>query len=147
MKRSTMKKKFWLIPLLIGGLAVLILVIMALWNGLMPTIFQLPQIGYWQAAGLLLLARLLFGFGRHWHGPRHSPGFFHDKWQNLTPEERDRFRDRMRKRSRFWDDPRSAGADGMVREHSTSDEPEDNSQRKERNKCRDCHHRHSWHER
>jgi hypothetical protein len=37
-----------------------------LWNWLMPGIFGLPAITYWQAFGLLVLARLLFGrFGVH----------------------------------------------------------------------------------
>ena len=34
--------------------------IMVLWNWLMPTIFGLPEITFWQACGLNLLATLLF---------------------------------------------------------------------------------------
>jgi hypothetical protein len=48
-----------------------------LWNWLMPGIFGLPAITYWQAFGLLLLARLLFGrFGVHHPKPmrRHPFG-------------------------------------------------------------------------
>jgi hypothetical protein len=41
--------------------ALLGLVIMALWNALIPGIFNLPVIGYWQAIGLAVLSRLLFG--------------------------------------------------------------------------------------
>jgi hypothetical protein len=33
--------------------------VMFLWNALLPGIFGLPFINYWQAAGLLLLARIL----------------------------------------------------------------------------------------
>ncbi len=40
-------------------------VVMWLWNWLMPTIFGLPSVGYWQAIGLLALAKILFGFGNH----------------------------------------------------------------------------------
>ncbi len=32
-----------------------------LWNALMPEIFGLPEIGYWQAVGLAVLAHILFG--------------------------------------------------------------------------------------
>jgi hypothetical protein len=62
--------------LLLGGI-----VIMLLWNGLMPTLFQFTTISFWQAVGLALLARLLFGathhgmhhFGRRgWRHPHHS---------------------------------------------------------------------------
>jgi hypothetical protein len=34
--------------------------LMLLWNWLMPEIFDLPYIGFWQACGLQLLATLLF---------------------------------------------------------------------------------------
>jgi len=47
------------------------LVIMALWNWLMPALFQLPEIGLLQALGLFLLSRALFGsFGGN-AGGRH----------------------------------------------------------------------------
>ena len=45
-----------------GGLillAVLPLLVMWLWNALIPGIFAVPPIGFWQAAGLYLLARVL----------------------------------------------------------------------------------------
>jgi len=36
---------------------------MLLWNAVMPDIFGLGEIGFWQTVGLMLLARFLFGFG------------------------------------------------------------------------------------
>ena len=41
--------------------AVYSVVVMALWNWLMPTLFGLPPISVWQALGLLVLSRILFG--------------------------------------------------------------------------------------
>jgi hypothetical protein len=39
-------------------------VVMLLWNGLMPDIFGLKRLTYWQAWGLLILSHILFrGFG------------------------------------------------------------------------------------
>lgn len=38
-------------------------VIMLLWNWLMPTIFGLTTITYWQGFGIFFLAKLIFGFG------------------------------------------------------------------------------------
>lgn len=53
-----------------------------LWNWLMPGIFGLRQITYWQAFGLLLLAKIFFGGFRHHAPPHHDQrfkkGFFHD---------------------------------------------------------------------
>lgn len=40
-------------------------VFMRLWNWLMPDLFGLITINYWQALGLMLLAKFLFGFGNH----------------------------------------------------------------------------------
>jgi hypothetical protein len=39
-------------------------VTMWLWNWLMPTIFKLPEIGFWQAIGLIVLAHIFFKGGR-----------------------------------------------------------------------------------
>ena len=52
-----------------------------LWNWLMPDIFGLRQISYWQAFGLLVLAKLLFGRFSHpdhdHHDHAFKRGFFH----------------------------------------------------------------------
>lgn len=43
------------------GIVVLVgFILMWLWNWLMPVIFHLPLIGFWQALGLLALATILF---------------------------------------------------------------------------------------
>jgi hypothetical protein len=65
-----------------------------LWNWLMPAIFNLPAIGFWQALGLLLLGRLLFG-GFHGRGRGMKRPRFVRSLQDLTPEERERFRHGM----------------------------------------------------
>lgn len=45
----------------VGGVVVLLL-----WNWLLPDIFGVRQITFWQALGLLALCRILFGgFGHH----------------------------------------------------------------------------------
>lgn len=55
------------------------LIVLLLWNWLMPEIFGLPRIGYWQAWGLVVLSHILVkgGFGHGGHGPhgwRHGRG-------------------------------------------------------------------------
>ncbi len=50
--------------LAVAALAIIFgLVVMWLWNALMPEIFGLPEIGYWQAVGLVVLGHILFGAG------------------------------------------------------------------------------------
>jgi len=69
------------------------LVVMLLWNALVPALFNGPVLGFWQAAGLLVLSRILFGGlqRRGWHGGwRHR---WRERWERMTPEERTRFRE------------------------------------------------------
>jgi hypothetical protein len=71
--------------------AIMGLLTFVLWNALMPAIFGLPPIGFWQALGLLLLSRVLFGR----FGPRFNKSRFARGWKSLTPDERVRFRQAM----------------------------------------------------
>ena len=75
----------------IGIAAVLGLVLgyglMWLWNWLMPDIFGLPEIGYWQAVGLFVLAHLLFK-GHHHHGGPSDADKKHTPWKNGHPPSR-----------------------------------------------------------
>jgi hypothetical protein len=48
------------------------LIVMLLWNWLMPTIFGLPELSYWQAVGLTVLSHLLFKSHLH-HRPHDRP--------------------------------------------------------------------------
>lgn len=80
-------------------------VVMLLWNWLMPSIFGLVSINFWQAAGLFVLARILlggFGFGGGkammaggMQGRSRNP--IHRKWMQMTPEQREEFIHRRRK--------------------------------------------------
>ena len=65
-----------------------------LWNVLMPAILNVPPITFWQALGLLVLSRLLFGRAGGW-GSRMRKARFVRGWRDLTPEERQRFRQAM----------------------------------------------------
>jgi len=79
--------------LALAVLALLGLVVMSLWNWLTPALFGWKTLGYWQAVGLIVLCRLLFGgFG----GPRGRGGFarhrMRERWEQMTPEEREKLR-------------------------------------------------------
>ncbi|WP_369951824.1 hypothetical protein, partial [Serratia marcescens] len=59
-------------PVLIGValIAILGLLVMSLWNALLPAILGVKSIGFWQALGVLALSRILFG------GLGFRPGMF-----------------------------------------------------------------------
>jgi hypothetical protein len=62
--------------------------VMLLWNWLMPEIFGLIAITFWQAAGIVLLARLVFGGFKHGHDHSkknpHSKSSFLDHWKGKS---------------------------------------------------------------
>ena len=72
-------------------------IVMLLWNWLLPEMFGWHQITFWQALGLLLLCRILFGGlgGHHHHGKRRRMS---DRWESMTPEEREKCRQAFRSR-------------------------------------------------
>ena len=99
-----MKKKWvWMVPAAIVGLAALIFlggeIVMLLWNWLLPPLFGFHQITFWQGLGLLALCRILFG-GWGGHGSSGSRTR-RRREDSLTPEERERVRQRMRDRCGF----------------------------------------------
>ncbi len=84
----------WIVMGVMGATAlgfVLGLVVMALWNWLMPAIFGLPEVTYWQAVGLFILCHLLF---KGHHGPRgrdHGP----PRWDRRKAQFAQRVRERI----------------------------------------------------
>jgi len=87
--------------MVMGALAVAVLgyVVMTLWNGLMPAIFGLHAVRFWQALGLLVLARILVGGIHRGHGRGfHRRHHLIQRWESMTPEEREKFRKGFRGR-------------------------------------------------
>jgi len=80
---------------------------MYLWNLLIPELFHGPIISFWQALGLLLLGKLLFGWHSHhnawndkWSRGREWKARLKEKMAHMTPEEQDRMREALRNRCR-----------------------------------------------
>ena len=107
-------KWIFIAPLAILGMAVFIVIggelVRHLWNWLLPSLFGWHEITFWQALGLLALCRILFG-GFGWHGSGRSHvrrrvadrvvERMGDRWDAMAPEERERFRQRIRERCGF----------------------------------------------
>jgi len=96
------RKLIWIAPLAIVAMALFVWlggwVVMHLWNWLLPPLFGWRMLTFWQALALLVLCRVLFGNWGGRHGPR---PFFRQRmeekwwirrWQQMTPEEREKFR-------------------------------------------------------
>lgn len=76
-------------------------VVQALWNWLMPALFGWHMITYWQALGVLVLSKILFGGFKGGHGPRSDWRWrkrMMERWDEMTPEEREKFRQSVRGR-------------------------------------------------
>jgi len=89
-----LRKLLMLSPLILLAFAAFIAaggeIVKVLWNWLLPPLFGWPQIGFWQALGLLALCRILFG-GFRLQGSR----------SYRSPEDRERIRQRMREKFGF----------------------------------------------
>jgi hypothetical protein len=103
----TMRKRLlFLAPVAILGVLLFIAIggelVLLLWNWLLPTIFGWPRITFWQALGMLALCRILFG-GFRLRGPVRSNvrRRMEERCRDMTPEEREAFRQRMRARWGF----------------------------------------------
>ena len=93
------KRWFWIVPLAMVGIPLFFFVggevVMHLWNWLLPPLFGWRTLGFWQALGLLVLCRVLFGGLGH-GGRGHGPGRrFRERCRNMSPEEREKFRRAM----------------------------------------------------
>lgn len=104
-----MNKKFWIFKAIKITAAVTVFILlfgfitMNLWNWLVPVLFHGPVITFIQALGLLLLSKILFG-GFRGRGGRFGAG--RERWQqrmqqkfaNMTPEEKEKFKSKMQGR-------------------------------------------------
>ena len=116
------KGKFLITLLFIAGLFLLPYIVMLLWNGILPEIIGVKTITYWQAVGIFILCKLLFGGfkgGGNHHHKKHQMMKRHfknccnnndnkssmkealrDKFMNMSDEERENFRQKWKDRFR-----------------------------------------------
>jgi len=100
------KKLIVIAPLAILGMLLFIAIggwiVQYLWNWLLPSLFGWREVTFWQALGMLVLCRILFG-GLGWRGSVRSNvrRRMEERCERMTPEERERFRQRMRERFGF----------------------------------------------
>ena len=100
----------FLIPLFVLAVAALLgLAVYGLWNGVLTEVVNVKAVTYWQALGILVLARILFGGfpGRRGgpFGPPWGRRMMMKRWESLTPEQREKMREEMRQRFGDWPKP------------------------------------------
>jgi len=92
MKRYWIFKGLKFLAFAMAAVLVFGFVVMTLWNWVVPAVTGFESVSFFQALALLLLTRLLFGgFRGYWGGGqwRHR---MRNRWAQMSPEERERFR-------------------------------------------------------
>ncbi len=109
MKNRSCAKFYFLIPLgIVALLGVFAFAVYELWNGVLTEVLPVKAVTFWQALGILVLAKILFGGFPHRRG---GPcGHFREhlmakRWENASPEEREKMREEMRRRFGDWPHP------------------------------------------
>jgi hypothetical protein len=101
-----MNKGKWFLKCLVAGVFFLLLlglVTMLLWNWLIPALFNGPELRFIEALGLIALSKILFsgwGGGRRWGRPGAASwkNKYYEKLSTMSPEDRERFKNRMREK-------------------------------------------------
>lgn len=117
-----MKKKFWVkkiigfIVFAFAATALLSFIVMSLWNNILAVVLHVSLISFWQALGILVLSKILFGGFRGGWGGRGTAWKkeMQEKWHTMTPEDREKIKQEWRNRCRVWKKPdmeQNAGAE------------------------------------
>src|SRR5947208_14210096 len=103
MKRNRPLRILKILFFVVLAVTVFSFVVLRLWNWLTPQLFGWHPITFWQALGLLVLSKILFGgfrggpgWGGHWR--QRMMG----RLEQMSPEERQIFRERMSGRGRAF---------------------------------------------
>jgi hypothetical protein len=130
MKKTFYKGRFIFIPIGIAAILALVsLVVMQLWNNLLPDILHVGTITYWQAMGIFILCKILFGFGHKGGGGApwmRRKQMMQERLATMTPEEREHFKQQMKNRcgwgGRGRNDWREAWKEAPIAEKETKTE-------------------------
>ena len=95
MRDTFRKRRYWLFPMFIIAVFIFTALVMGLWNAILPAVIGVKTISFWQAMGILLLSKILFGGFRG--GWRHGEGKarwmqMQQKLAGMTPEEKEKFK-------------------------------------------------------
>jgi hypothetical protein len=109
MKNHHCRRFLFVVPFLgLAFVALFTTIVMLLWNHVLADVLPVHTVTFWQAAGILVLAKILFGGlpcsrGRGWGSWRRR--CMEGRWERLPPEERERLREEMKRRFGDWPRP------------------------------------------
>jgi hypothetical protein len=95
MKKIWIKKGILMATFFIVAALLFTLVVMGLWNAILPAVLGVKTITFIQAMGILALSKILFGGGcRGWRGGRGQEWKqkMKEKWDTMSPDQRDQFK-------------------------------------------------------
>ena len=105
MKKFWFKRVLMFVPLVIAGIFLISAVVMGLWNAILPAVIGVKSISLWQALGILVLSKILFGgFHGGWRG-RHGKERWMEmkqKFAAMSPEEREKLKEEWKSRCGTW---------------------------------------------
>jgi len=101
MKNQCCKYRFLIPVFILGFTALFSFAVYKLWNGILVDVLGVKLITFWQALGILVLSKILFGgFRGRPHFGGHVRQRMKDRWAQMTPEEREKFRTGIANRCR-----------------------------------------------
>jgi hypothetical protein len=98
-RRFNERKLFYIIPFALLALAVFTEIVLLLWNNVLVGALHVSPINFWQALGILVLSKILFGGFRGGYWGRHQwKNKMIQRWDTMSPEEKEKFRGEWEKR-------------------------------------------------
>jgi Ca2+/H+ antiporter, TMEM165/GDT1 family len=102
-RRSRIGKAFMILLCVVAFVVLFTFIVMSLWNAILPAVLGVSTITFWQAMGILVLSKILFGgFGGWQHKREHFKNRWRqrmqEKWANMTPEQKEKFKDAWKSR-------------------------------------------------
>ena len=105
MRNKFARKKILFIPVFIAAVFLFGAVVMGLWNAILPAVIGVKTISLWQALGILILSKILFGgFRGGWRGGHRNGRWLEmkEKFAAMSPEEKEKFKSEWKNRCATW---------------------------------------------